>query len=135
MEMKKQRNIRRNNGAPHVAGSMGCLSEPIDCHALPTTTWGKPPANISGTAADQTGAVIPNAAVTLTNAQTGDMRKHSRTAQACSISPQFQWHVQGDYCSDGFSTYVATDIIVHSGESHVIPNIQLPMQQANVDVE
>jgi hypothetical protein len=92
--------------------------------------------NITGTVEDKTGAVIPNASVTLTNVQTDDTRK---TVSNGSGLFYFAAVPVGTYkvaiTATGFSTFTATDIIMHSGEGHVIPDIQLPLQSANVSMD
>jgi hypothetical protein len=134
--------IYRNDGAPKVERHAWrtawavCLSLLI-LTFCPNAMWGQSSSGtISGTVADKTGAVIPNAPVTLINTQTDDVRKTLSNGSGLFF---FAAVPVGTYkvtiSATGFSTFVATDIIMHSGESHVIPDINLPLQAANTDVE
>ncbi|GGA65570.1 hypothetical protein GCM10011507_16450 [Edaphobacter acidisoli] len=91
---------------------------------------------ISGTVADTTGAVVPNASVVLVNTQSGDKRASVSNGSGffnfAAVSP-------GTYkltiSASGFSTYVATDIIMHLGENHNLPSIALKVSSSNAVVE
>ena len=92
--------------------------------------------SITGTVQDKSSAVIPNADVTLVNVQTEDQRKTQSNGSGVFF---FAAVPVGSYkvtiAASGFATFTATDIVMHSGESHVIPNIQLPVLEANTNVE
>ncbi|GGG95855.1 carboxypeptidase-like regulatory domain-containing protein [Silvibacterium dinghuense] len=91
--------------------------------------------SISGTVMDTTGAVIPHASVTLTDTQT-KVKTHVSSNGAGFFS--FADLPPGDYTvtitASGFENWEATDIIMHFGESHTIPQIALPVATAKSDV-
>src|SRR5947209_3593917 len=91
---------------------------------------------VSGTVQDQNHAVIPNANVTLENTATGDKRT--------SVSNEtgffhFAAVPVGTYkvsiAAQGFNSYVATDIIMHAGEDHRLPELLLSIAGAQQNVE
>lgn len=91
---------------------------------------------IGGTVEDQYHAVIPNATVTLLNVSTGD--KRVATSNGTGFF-HFAAVAVGTYkvtiSATGFSNYVATDIIMHAGEDHSIPNIALTVGTTESNVE
>ncbi len=92
--------------------------------------------SVSGTVQDTSGAVIVNADVTLTNTQTQDIRKTQSNGAGFfffAAVPVGTYKVE--IVSPGFNNFLATDIVMHSGESHAIPNIALPPQTADMHVE
>ncbi|MFT4112779.1 carboxypeptidase regulatory-like domain-containing protein [Silvibacterium sp.] len=91
--------------------------------------------NISGTVADASGAVIPHASVTLTDTQS-KTQTHITSNGAGFFN--FADIPPGTYTvtitASGFENFEATDIIMHFGESHTIPQIALPVATAKSDV-
>jgi hypothetical protein len=91
--------------------------------------------NISGTVMDTSGAVIPHAKVTLE-----DTKTHVRTDTISDNAGFFNFAdlQPGTYTvtitSPGFERWEATDIVMHFGESHVIPKISLPVAAAHQQV-
>lgn len=79
-------------------------------------------ASLSGTVTDQTGAVVPNAAVTALNVQTG---VRTKTASNGTGAYQFASLQAGTYtvnCSvNGFKTFVATGVVLHAGGVTTLP--------------
>ncbi|MHB1023551.1 MAG: outer membrane beta-barrel protein [Acidobacteriaceae bacterium] len=91
---------------------------------------------ISGTATDTTGAVIPDAQVTLENTATHDKRitKSNQTGFfTFAAVPPANYKVT--ILSKGFEPWVGTDIIMHLGENHVLPHIVLPVASGQTSVE
>jgi hypothetical protein len=79
-------------------------------------------ASLSGTVADQTGAVVPNAAVTALSVQTGVQTK---TTSNGTGTYQFVSLQAGTYtvsCSmNGFKTFVASGVVLHAGGVTTLP--------------
>ncbi|HEY9127737.1 MAG TPA: carboxypeptidase-like regulatory domain-containing protein, partial [Acidobacteriaceae bacterium] len=133
---------KRGSGAAQIARLLSqrvwivCLSVLMFAGAPLASLAQTSSGSITGTVQDKSGAVIPNADVTLINVQTQDQRK---TQSNGSGSFFFAAVPVGTYkvsiTASGFSTFTATDIIMHSGESHVIPDIQLPVLTANTNME
>lgn len=73
--------------------------------------------SITGTVADPTGAVVPNAAVTVTNEGTGIERKVTTTASGVFNVPNLD---VGSYrltvTAPGFATYQTTGLILNSNQ-------------------
>jgi Carboxypeptidase regulatory-like domain len=91
---------------------------------------------IAGTVADTTGAVIPNASVVLINAANGDKRVTVSNASGFfnfAAVPPATYKVT--IKSPGFGIWVGTDIILHLGENHVLPNIALKVASSEAQVE
>jgi hypothetical protein len=91
---------------------------------------------VSGTVADTQGAVIPNASILLVNVASGDKRDTVSNGTGfftiTAIPP-------GTYTvaitADGFGKWLGTDVIMHSGESHELPNIALNIATATSNIE
>jgi hypothetical protein len=92
---------------------------------------------ISGTVEDKSHAVIPNATVTLESTATHD--KRTSTSNGTGLFT-FAAVPVGTYqltiSATGFNNFTATDIIMHAGEDHKIPDIALGVsgQQEQVEV-
>lgn len=92
---------------------------------------------ISGTVQDQNHAVIPSATVTLENTTSGDKRVSvSNGAGFFNFAAVPVGNYKLTITANGFNNYLATDIIMHAGEDHTIPDIALNVAgaQASVDV-
>jgi hypothetical protein len=91
---------------------------------------------ISGTVEDKSQAVIPNATITLENTATHD--KRTTTSNGTGFF-NFAAVPPGTYnvtvTAEGFSSFQATDIIIHAGEDHGIPNLELGVAGSQQQVE
>src|SRR5947209_1990516 len=91
---------------------------------------------ISGTVQDQGHAVIPNANITLENTTTGEKRTiTSNSAGFFNLAAVPVGTYKLTITANGFNTYVATDIVMHAGEDHLIPDIALSVAGAQTQVE
>ncbi|HWW23703.1 MAG TPA: carboxypeptidase regulatory-like domain-containing protein [Edaphobacter sp.] len=91
---------------------------------------------IAGTVADATGAVIPDAKVILENTASGDKRETVSNGSGFfnfAAVPSATYKIT--ITSSGFVTWVATDIILHLGEHHVLPNIAMKVATSTAQVE
>lgn len=91
---------------------------------------------VAGTVLDPTGAVIPQASLTLQNTSNGDRRVSVSNANgffSFAAVPPATYKVT--ITSKGFETWVGTDIIVHLGENHVLPRIVMQVGTTQADVE
>jgi hypothetical protein len=91
---------------------------------------------IAGTVADTTGAVIPDANVILENTSNGDKRitvsNGSGFFNFAAVPPaKYKVTIK----ASGFTPWIATDIIVHLGENHVLPKIALTVASSTTAVE
>lgn len=91
---------------------------------------------ISGTVQDQGHAVIPNANVSLENTTSGD--KRMITSNGAGFF-NFAAIPVGTYkvtiTAKGFSSYVATDVIIHAGDDHKLADVLLNVEGAQANVE
>ena len=82
--------------------------------ALAPQVWGQENATINGTVLDSTGAVVPNAAITLTNPATGQVRQSVSNSSGAYLFPNVGI---GTYTlsasAAGFQKYTKTDIVVN----------------------
>lgn len=91
---------------------------------------------ISGTVADSTGAVIANANIALENTSNADKRiTTSNSAGFFNFAAVPPATYKLTITAQGFSNWVATDIILHLGESHAIPQIALQVASTSANVE
>lgn len=92
--------------------------------------------SVSGTVMDASGAVIPRANVTLedvaTHVKTNTISDGAGFFSFADVSPGTY---QVTITAPGFQTWVATDIVMHFGESHVIPKIAMPVATAHTEVK
>lgn len=91
---------------------------------------------VSGTVADTQGAVIPNASILLVNVASGDKRETVSNGTGfftITAVPPGTYTVA--ITADGFGKWLGTDVIMHSGESHELPNIALNIATATSNIE
>src|SRR5438128_6173644 len=100
-----------------------------------TTIWAQGTAQISGTAKDQSGAVLPGVEITVTQTDTGIARSTVSNETGSYVLPNLP---VGPYRLEaglpGFRTYVQTGIVLQVGSNPVI-NIGLEVGQAAETVE
>ena len=110
-----------------VGGLFLCLCSPIG--------WAQSTAQISGTVADQTGAVLPGVEVTATQAETGFTRTVVSNETGSYVLPNLP---VGPYRLEaglpGFRTFAQTGIVLQVGGNPVI-NIRLEVGQVAETVE
>jgi len=91
---------------------------------------------ISGVIEDSKGAVLVGVKAVLENGKTGDLRETTSNGTGLFI---FNAVPVGTYKvtieSPGFTRFVATDIVIHSAEDHMIPNILLTVAGSTSSVE
>jgi Carboxypeptidase regulatory-like domain len=91
---------------------------------------------ISGTVEDKSQAVIPNATITLENTATHD--KRAITSNGTGFF-NFAAVPPGTYTltitAHGFNTLTATQVVIHAGEDHGIPNLELGVAGEQQQVE
>ena len=101
---------------------------------LPGTMYAQASGQISGTVVDSSGAVLPNATVTVKNTGTNNTRSVTATAQGAYAFTNLE---PGTYeitaVNPGFETYEAT-VVVNVGGDYTI-NPKLPVGSSNVMVE
>src|SRR5450631_1072390 len=103
--------------------------------ALTTTMLGQSvsTSQISGVIQDQTGSIVSNAKITLTQTDTGQVHKLTSSATGSYIIPDLP---AGNYTlqvtSPGFSTYVQKDISLNVGTS---PEISVKLSVGSVSQE
>lgn len=94
--------------------------------AVPSTLMAQTTAMISGTVQDQTGGVIPNAAVTLTNIATGDARTVQSNESGVYAFPSLVPAIYNiEAKAKGFKAKIVTGIELHAGESRTVPALSL----------
>jgi len=86
--------------------------------ALAPRVWGQDNATINGTVVDATGALVPNAAITLTNPATGQVRQAVSNSAGAYRFPNVGI---GNYMlavsAGGFQKYTKTDIVVNVAQT------------------
>lgn len=83
-------------------------------------------AMISGTVQDQTGGVIPNATVTLTNIATGDARTVQSNEAGVYAFPSLVPAIYNiEAKAKSFKAKIVTGIELHAGESRTVPALSL----------
>ena len=91
---------------------------------------------ISGTITDQTGAVVPHANIVLESTDTGVKTDTiSNGTGFFSFSAVAVGNYKLTIQAEGFSTWIATNIVEHQGENHSIPDIKLQLGKASTDVQ
>jgi len=86
------------------------------------TAWGQDNAIISGTVQDSTGAVVPNARISLTNPATGQIRQSvSNSAGAYSFPNVGVGIYTLSATATGFEKYTKTDIVVNVAQTLAEP--------------
>ena len=100
-----------------------------------TIVWGQSTAQISGTARDQSGAVLPGVEITLAQTNTGLVRMVVTNETGSYVLPNLPI---GPYKLEaalaGFRTFVQTGILLQVGSSPVI-NVALEVGQVSENVE
>ena len=113
-----------------------CLIFLLCLSLIPLARAQRDTGTISGTVQDVAHAVIPGATATLQNTATGD--KRSSVSNGTGFF-NFAAVPVGTYkltiTAPGFTDYVATDIIMHAGEDHRIPDIGMKIASAEAKVE
>ena len=95
-------------------------------YMIPTTLQAQTTAMISGTVQDQTGGVIPNATVTLTNIATGDARTVLSNESGVYAFPSLVPAIYNiEAKAKGFKVKLVTGIELHAGESRTVPALSL----------
>jgi Carboxypeptidase regulatory-like domain len=85
---------------------------------LTPNVWAQENATITGTVLDPTGAVIPSAAITLTNTATGQVRQTaSNSSGIYTFVNVGVGHVNLDVTAAGFEKYARTDIAVSTDQT------------------
>jgi hypothetical protein len=92
-------------------------------------------ATLSGTVADQSGGVIPDAQVTLTNEATKDSRAEVSNGAGLYAFPSL---VPGTYdikvAAKGFKSKAVTGIVLNAGDTRTVPALNLEVGEASVTV-
>lgn len=79
-------------------------------------------ASLSGTVTDQTGALVPNAAVSALNVQTGVRTKTTANETGSYHFVSLQAGTYTVSCSmNGFKTFVASEVVLHAGGGTSLP--------------
>ena len=91
---------------------------------------------LSGTTSDQTGAVVPNAQVTLKNEASGDTRQTTSNGSGYFNFAALQ---PGSYSATvsaaGFTSWRQNGIVLSQGDNRTLPNIALTIGQSTQQVE
>ena len=86
--------------------------------ALAPQVWGQENATINGTVSDSTGALVPNAAITLTNPATGQVRQSVSNSSGAYLFPNVGIGAYTLSASvTGFQKYTKTNIVVNVAAS------------------
>ena len=92
-------------------------------------------ATITGTVLDTSGAVIPNAQVTLTNEASADVRVVASNGDGNFVFPSL---IPGSYTVTvelkGFKTSKQTGVVVHAGDNIKVPNFALEVGDSSTSV-
>jgi len=90
---------------------------------------------LSGTAYDQTGAIIPNATILLRNDASGDVRKtQAGSSGNFTITAVQPATYTLTVSAPGFTTWQEGDIVMGLGDSRTIPNIKLKVGGQLTDI-
>ena len=93
-------------------------------------------ASLGGIVTDATGAVIPNAAVAVTNKATGDKRTvHANGAGVFSFSALPVGNYQVDITATGFAGFEQKDVELHPGDQITVRDIRLAAGSTSTTVE
>jgi hypothetical protein len=91
---------------------------------------------LSATVYDTSGAVVPNATVTLKNSESGDVRKTVSDGQGYFTFSAVQPATYSiSISAKGFTTWDLTGIVMHLGDARTVPNIALKAGSASTTVE
>jgi hypothetical protein len=91
---------------------------------------------LSATVYDSAGAVVPGAAVTLKNSDSGDIRKTvSDGSGYFTFSAVQPANYSISISAKGFTSWELTGIVMHLGDSRTVPNIALKPGAASTTVE
>jgi len=91
---------------------------------------------ITGTVLDSSGAVVPNAQVTLLNTDQGiTLETKSNTNGGYTFSPVRIGHYQVTVTAQGFAGWVSSGVVLHPGENLELPEVDLKVASAMTDVE
>src|SRR5580658_6746351 len=104
---------------------------------LTTGAWGQDNATLTGTVADPSGSVVANAAISLTNTATGQVREaSSNTSGVYLFANVGVGHYKLEVSAQGFQKYTKTDIVVNVSQT-LESNITLAVgsQEVAVTVE
>ena len=123
--MKTKRSIKKKLVRSGLLST--CLLVPAGMTRFATPAFGQVVnGTISGTVQDNTGAVIPNATVTLTNQATGD--KRSSTSNGSGVF-SFAGLPSGDFTvvisAAGFTNFSEKGVHLDPGDSRDLPNLRL----------
>lgn len=93
-------------------------------------------AQLSGSTYDQTGAVVPNAHVSVKNTASGDTRETTSNGSGYFTFAALQ---PGAYSvtvsAPGFRSWQQNDVVLNQGDNRTLPNISLEIGQASAQVE
>ena len=116
-----------------VTVSSGCLIAILTC----APAWAQATAQISGTARDQSGAVLPGVDITATQAETGLVRTTVTNEAGAYVLPNLPlgpYRVEA--ALSGFRSYVQTGIVLQVNSSPVIdPVLEVGQLEESVAVE
>ena len=129
-------NLKKLRGILHRGVLSACLLAPASAILLnPVLHAQVTNGRLSGTVTDSTGAVIPNASVTLTNTINHDIR--TTTSNGTGLF-SFAGLPSGDYSvsisASGFQRYDETGVHLDPGDSRTLPSVQLQPGSANQTV-
>ncbi len=91
---------------------------------------------LSATVYDTSGAVIPGAAITLKNSESGDVRKTTSDGSGYFTFTAVQPATYSlSISAKGFTTWELTGVVMHLGDTRTVPNIALKAGAATTTVE
>ncbi len=103
---------------------------------LPSTSAQQLTGTISGTVHDQTGAVIPNADVSLKNQTSGDVRTATTNGAGVFVITAVQPATYSlTVNAKGFTSWQENNIVMGIGDTRTVPNINLSVGQTTTSVE
>ncbi|MBL8231759.1 MAG: carboxypeptidase regulatory-like domain-containing protein [Bryobacterales bacterium] len=92
--------------------------------------------SLSAIVVDKSGAVIPNAKITMTNELSGDIRRSTTNQDGYfSISGVFPGTYTVQVEANGFSTYIAKRVTFNPGDRRTLPDITLDVAATGTTVE
>ncbi len=91
---------------------------------------------LSGTVHDLSGAVIPNAGITLKNETSGDVRKVTADSSGRFVITAVQpANYSLNVTANGFTPWEENGIVMNQGDTREVPNIKLPVGSVNSKVD
>jgi hypothetical protein len=131
------RNKMNSECASHLLRRLGIASVLAGSLLLPGTSWSQgTTATLGGTVTDNTGAVIPNADVVVTNESTGDKRTaHSNGSGVFSFSALPVGNYDVTISATGFNGFAQKDIHLDPGDQRSIRGISLAAAGTTTTVE